>query len=351
MKKNTLRILTSVMATTILLNGCGLMKKADANNDTTIEMQKENQDYEDKTVTENQTEWSEEVTKSKDEPENEPENMPEQEDATPAETSDSADNESSESASLEATDSSELPEVGKEYSFRGWTSNQIGDESYYYFSFDESDYDLNFDHMISLENMTSEQQEYIKANIYEEFEISFIYAEDMGEYDIYSVEPVSIKVVPEDASAAASYSADTDPLRGLVADDILDKYRATNPVKHPDSIRDEAKRLGHWVQKTLARDGFPEEIKEMGDHIGYANEYAYGTDISNNFDNNFPYYYVDYFVLKDYYTSEGARCTEFYENLIEANEALGDGDPKSIDQLYEDLKEFITACNNIIRSK
>ncbi len=157
--------------------------------------------------------------------------------------------------------------------------------------------------------------------------------------------------MPEDATAASSYSADTDPLRGLVADDILDKYRATNPVKHPDSIRDEAKRLGHWVQKTLARDGFPEEIKEMGDHIGYANEYAYGTDIGNNFDNNFPYYYVDYFVLKDYYTSEGARCTEFYENLIEANEALGDGDPKSIDQLYEDLKEFITACNNIIRGK
>ena len=71
----------------------------------------------------------------------------------------------------------------------------------------------------------------------------------------------------------------------------------------------------------------------------------------NIFDNNFPYYYVDYFVLKDYYTSEGARCTEFYENLIEANEALGDGDPKSIDQLYKDLKEFITACNNIIRGK
>ena len=359
MKKNTIRILTSIMAATMLLNGCGLMKNTDADNgtkaemtsteqverDTTLTEDSAEQDEKDMTLAEDPTEKAEETTDSNDEPADEASSE------APAEASDQASDDSSESVSLEATDNRELPEVGKEYSFRGWISNQIGDESYTYFSFEESDYDLDFDYLISLEEMTSEQQEYIKSNRYEEFEISFIYTEDMGKYDIYSVVPVSIEVVPEDASAASSYSPDTDPLRGLVADDILDKYRATNPVKNSDSIRDEAKRLGHWVQKTIAKDGFPEEVQEMGSHIGNANEYAYGTDVSNNFDNNFAYYYVDYFLLKDYYTSEGARSTEFYENLIEANEDLGDGDPKSIDELYEDLKVFITACNNIIRSK
>ncbi len=343
------------MVATMLLNGCGLMKNIGADNGAKTEMTPEKQDEKDTTLTEeptteeptseNPTEESEETTDSNDVPADGASSE------TPVEASDQAGDESSESASLEVTDNTELPEVGKEYSFRGWISYQLGVESYSYISFDESDYDFNFDYLISLEEMTSEQQEYIKANLYEEFEISFIYKESMEEYGIYSVEPVSITVVPEDATAASSYSADTDPLRGLVADDILDKYRATNPVKNPDSIRDEAKRLGHWVQKTIARDGFPEEIREMGSHIGNTNEYAYGTDIGNNFDTNFAYYYVDYFLLKDYYTSEGARSAEFYENLIEANEDLGDGDPKSIDELYEDLKVFITACNNIIRGK
>ena len=344
MKKNTLRLLASIMAATMLLNGCGLIKNTSADNGTKTEMTSSKQDEKDTTLKEDLTEKSEETTDSNDESTNVVSS-----EATD-EASDQADDESSENASLETTDNRQLPEVGKEYSFRGWISNQLGAESYSYISFDESNYDLNFDYLISLEEMSNEQRAYIKANLYEEFEISFIYTEDMGKYDIYSVKPVSIKVVPEDTSSAA-YSADTDPLRGLVADDILDKYRATNSVKNPDSIREEAKRLGHWVQKTIAKDGFPEEIMEMGSHIGNANEYAYGTDVSNNFDNNFANFYVDYFLLKDYYTSEGTRSTEFYENLIEANEDLGDGDPKSIDELYEDLKVIITACNNIIRSK
>ena len=357
MKKNTCRVLTAVMAAAMLVNGCGLKGNTDADDDTKIEEREEKQDKEDLAALLNRNNESEESNKSDDEAADETKDQAETEtaDGASTEVSDQISSENSESDSLEESTGTELLEEGTEISFRGWYSNQGGDgfttDGYTFISFDESDSDLNFDFLISLKNITKEQTEYINDNIYEEFEISFIYTKDMGEYDIYSVEPVSIKVVPEDIASAALYSADTDPLRGLVADDILDKYRATNAVKDPDSVYEEGKRLGHWVQKTIGKDGFPEEIRESGRHIGNANEFCFGTDVSNNFENNFPHYYAVYFGLKDYYTSDGTRSTGLYDSLVEDNEYLGNGDPKRIEELYETLKEFITACNNIVREK
>jgi hypothetical protein len=340
MKKKTLRVLTSAMTAAMLLNGCGSMGKADADDNSRFENIEEIQFKQDTTDQEETKKEPEEIKETKEEPKNE----------TSAETSDQAGSENLEIDSLAEGTDRELPDEGTEVSFRGWKSNQGEDGFFIFFSFEDSDYDLDFDPMISLD-ITSEQRDYLNANQYEEFEISFIYTEDMKKYSIHNVEPVSIKVVPEDTSAAASYSPDTDPLRGLVADDVLDKYRATNPVKDPDSIFSEGRRLGHWVQKTIAKDGFSEELMEMGHNIGSANEYCFGTDIGNNFDNNFAYYYAVYFSLKDYYTSDGTRSTDAYEDLVEDNEYLGNGDPARIDELYEELKGFITICNNIIREK
>ncbi len=51
MKKNTFRILTSIIAATMLLNGCGLMKNTGADNGAKTEMTPEKQDEKDTTLT------------------------------------------------------------------------------------------------------------------------------------------------------------------------------------------------------------------------------------------------------------------------------------------------------------
>ncbi|WP_026506766.1 leucine-rich repeat domain-containing protein [Butyrivibrio sp. MC2013] len=145
--------------------------------------------------------------------------------------------------------------------------------------------------------------------------------------------------------------ADADPLKGMVRKDILERFRAENPVVNPWSIHAEALALGTWVQSSIGQDSIPEEIREMGDHIGYGNEYCFGTDIGNNFDNNLPYMYAVYFALKDYYTSGGTRNSDFYYALVDDNDYLGNGDPENIREMYQDLRKLITACNNVLRER
>ena len=36
---------------------------------------------------------------------------------------------------------------------------------------------------------------------------------------------------------------------------------------------------------------------------------------------------------------------------MDENVFLGNGDPQNIENMYNDMKEFITDCNNIIRNK
>ena len=140
-----------------------------------------------------------------------------------------------------------------------------------------------------------------------------------------------------------------DPLEGLVSNDILTEFRESNPVEHSDSIKDEANALGKWVQKNIS--SIPKSIREKGEAIGRHYEFWFGTDVGNNFDGNFPIIYSTYYSLKDYYTSDGKRSSDFYDDVMEENEFLGNGDPENIKRMYSDMQEFITDCNNFIRSK
>ena len=158
------------------------------------------------------------------------------------------------------------------------------------------------------------------------------------------------ELASEEASVTTE-SAGEDPLKDLVADDILEKFRASRPVMNPDSISDEARALGHWVQETIGKVGFPGDIKEKGESIGRSYEFRFGTDVSNNFDNNIPSMYSVYYTLKDYYNSDGKNNKEYYDDLIIDNEDLGNGDPENIKDMYSDLQEFISMCNSLIRER
>lgn len=140
-----------------------------------------------------------------------------------------------------------------------------------------------------------------------------------------------------------------DPLEGLVASDILAKYRESNPLKSPDSIEKEAFALGDWVQKSIKN--IPAATREKGETIGRRYEFWFGTDVGNNFDANFPRIYSAYYSLKDYYTSDGSRSKEFYEGVCEENDFMGNGNPENIEKMYIDMQSFVTDCNNIIRKK
>ena len=134
---------------------------------------------------------------------------------------------------------------------------------------------------------------------------------------------------------------------GLVAEDILTRFRAAQPVIRNNGVREEAYRLGVWVRDSIGMDRLPAAVSVRGKQIGQKYEFWFGTDISNNLDSNFPKIYEAYFTLKDYYTSGGN--IPFYEEVSDENDFFGNGDPETIRMMYKDMQEFITACNNTVR--
>ncbi|MBQ6129591.1 MAG: hypothetical protein IJI51_08025 [Lachnospiraceae bacterium] len=158
-----------------------------------------------------------------------------------------------------------------------------------------------------------------------------------------------IRFFDEGAGSKADQPDKADPLEGLVSEDILEQFRKSNAVKDPGSIEDEADALGRWVYRNIGK--IPENIRNKGEKIGQRYEFWFGTDIANNFNDNFPRIYATYYSLKDHYTSDGKRSRDFYENVVDENDFLGNGDPQNIEKMYNDMKEFITDCNNIIRNK
>jgi hypothetical protein len=143
----------------------------------------------------------------------------------------------------------------------------------------------------------------------------------------------------------------SDPLKDLVADDILAKFRANTKVENFFATSEEAQALGSWVQDTIGKENFPEDIRKMGTSIGNHYEFCFGTDTSNNFDDNIPRMYKTYYALKEYYTTGGKWGKDFYDSLMEENEYFGNGNPENIINMYAELQEFITACNNIVRGQ
>ncbi len=253
--------------------------------------------------------------------------------------------EATELASEETSDTTKEVEEGKEYSFYGWYNELLEESTYVSFEVDEADDGIEYEGSISVET-TGKQRKFIKANPYEEFKVTGVYSKD-GSYPRFKM----TNIETADDYLKDMESAGEDPLKDLVADDILEKFRASRPVRNPDSISDEARALGHWVQKTIGKVGFPGDIKEKGESIGRSYEFRFGTDVSNNFDNNIPSMYSVYYTLKDYYNSGGKNNKEYYDDLIIDNEDLGNGKPETIDHMYSDLQEFISMCNSLIRER
>lgn len=162
--------------------------------------------------------------------------------------------------------------------------------------------------------------------------------------------------ISEDASEASSENTESeiaesetteDPLKGLVEDDILDVFRASNPVES-SVVYDEGVNFGSWVQDRLG-DDIDEDIQVEGEEIGRAHEFWFGTDVGNNFESNFPIIYGTYYALKDYYESGRYRSEDFYNKVLEEVEYFCGGDDNNIKDMCYDLREFVTDCNNAIR--
>jgi len=184
-----------------------------------------------------------------------------------------------------------------------------------------------------------------------QFVREYLYAADTVSGTVYRYNAgrnVWDQVMTEDLTSEKK-APSKDPLRGLVAEDILTKFRAAQPVVRDNGVREEAHRLGVWVQDSIGMDRLPSAVSAMGKRIGQKYEFWFGTDISNNLDSNFPKIYEAYFTLKDYYTSGGS--VPFYEEISDENDFFGNGDPETIRMMYKDMQEFITACNNTIRKK
>ena len=184
-----------------------------------------------------------------------------------------------------------------------------------------------------------------------QFAREYLYAADTVSGTVYRYNAgrnVWDQVMTEDLTSEKK-APSKDPLRGLVAEDILTKFRAAQPVVRDNGVREEAHRLGVWVQDSIDMDRLPSAVSAMGKRIGQKYEFWFGTDISNNLDSNFPKIYEAYFTLKDYYTSGGS--VPFYEEISDENDFFGNGDPETIRMMYKDMQEFITACNNTIRKK
>lgn len=152
------------------------------------------------------------------------------------------------------------------------------------------------------------------------------------------------------ANVSALNSA--DPLKGLVADDILLPFRRENSF-NPQGDCDaqtEALLLGEWVQYKLPKP--TGEMVQLSTEIGNRYEWLFGTDISNNFHDNFRYYYGYYYALKDYYNSNGRRSYYTYSMMCDNYYFFNSGNPDvEIKQLYSELQLFITASNNALRAK
>ncbi|MBO4456572.1 MAG: hypothetical protein J5802_02505 [Butyrivibrio sp.] len=254
--------------------------------------------------------------------------------------------------SLNATDTTVYAEPGSEHSIYGWYSDEYFLKSEYsltiWLDIDRSADNLEYSYDLTVE-ITEKQRQYIIDHFYDEFKITYTFEKDMKP-PINRVKATKIEVVSDKEAAGDLSDADSDPLKDLVADDILEKFRASRPVRNESSVYEESYILGKWVMKTIGKDNMPESLKEKAQHIGAGNEFWFGTDVSNNFSNDFATMYETYYMLKDYYNSNGKNNANFYENIIHSCwEENSSENPAIIKSMYDDLQEFVSECNNLIR--
>ncbi len=68
--------------------------------------------------------------------------------------------------------------------------------------------------------------------------ITYIWDADMKQ-PVYNMKATKIESVSDEEATQGLIDAGPDPLNGLVASDILEKFCAARPVKNLDSIYDE----------------------------------------------------------------------------------------------------------------
>ena len=250
--------------------------------------------------------------------------------------------------------STEYAEPGSEHSFYGWYSDEyfLMDENSLIIwpQLDRSADNLKYSDDLTVE-ITKKQKQYIIDHFYDEFKITYTFEEDMKP-PISRVKATKIEVVSDKEAVGELTDTGSDPLKDLVADDILEKFRASRPVQNEELVYKEGNLLGRWAMKTIGKDNIPESLKEKAHHIGAGNEFWFGTDVANNFSNNFAYMYGTYYALKDYYNSNGKNSSVFYEKITHSCwDESSPENPAIIKSMYDDLQEFVSECNNLIRQK
>lgn len=252
-----------------------------------------------------------------------------------------------EASGYEYSDVQDQETTGTEHTFYGWYSDEYLDAQWIWPRVDRSADALEYDGIVTVA-INEEQRAFVAAHSYEEFKITYVFNEDIDE-QTRELNAVKIEVASDEEVTRGLTDLGPDPLKNLAADDILEKFRATRPVRYPGSIYDEGYVLGRWVMKTIGKDNISEELREKGRHIGAANEFWFGTDIANNFSNNIPVMYGTYYALKDYYTSGGMSNTEFYQEMIKACWQENPDKDATILNLYDSLRDVISDFNNQIR--
>lgn len=161
-----------------------------------------------------------------------------------------------------------------------------------------------------------------------------------------------VSILAITTTSFAGYSGSV--LKGLAADDIYSAFQAETYMESAYGLENvyeaEGYRLGQWVYWRIGTP--PAAIINQSKNIGDTYEWAYGTDISNNFEENFACYYRDYYSLKNYFNNNHFLGEETYSRLVEDATFMGVSNPHAeIRNMYYDLQIFITNCNNIVRGK
>ena len=159
------------------------------------------------------------------------------------------------------------------------------------------------------------------------------------------------KETSQEAVAVSTLSAD-DPLYGVVSDDILSAFRSETEIglSHAtdDPVFNEAGMLGIWVRYQVETT-LPDEVESLGMDIIADYNWLFQLYSSKTVVDNFPNIYAYYYALKHENQTRQGENGETYKLL---RDLYNDGGfSQELEQFEEDCRQFITACNNLVRAQ